>query len=48
MVIFQGQVKEFPSLWQLPEDVLHVVECDEYKKLNEVGPGMQFTRENRV
>ena len=27
-----------PSLWQLPEDVLHVSEWDEYK-FSEVGPG---------
>ena len=31
MAIFQGQVKEFPSLWQLPEDVLRVSEWDKYK-----------------
>ena len=39
MAIFQGQVNEFASLWQLPEDVLRVSEWDEYKKLNKVGPG---------
>ena len=38
MAIFQGQVKECPSLWQLPEDVLRVSEWNEYKYLNEVGP----------
>ena len=31
MAIFLGQVNEFPSLWQLPEDVLHVSKWDEYK-----------------
>ena len=31
MAIFLGQVKEFPSLWQLPEDVLRVSKLDEYK-----------------
>ena len=31
MAILQGQVKEFPSLWQLPEDVICVSEYDEYK-----------------
>ena len=38
MAIFLGRVKELPSLWQLPE-VLRVSEWNEYKYLNEVGPG---------
>ena len=28
---FLGSVKKFPSLWQLPEDVLCVSKWDEYK-----------------
>ena len=42
MAIFLGQVKECPSLWQLPEDVLRVSKWMKWVL------GMQFTRENRV
>ena len=48
MAIFQGQVNEFASLWQLPEDVLRVSEWYEYKNSIKWVPGMQFTRDKQV